>query len=69
MSCLWLTFRIDFFSWHSIAAFGEAVWQKRAKPILIEKNYLERGPRGNSLNKAVSEDQANLKSGSSDQAT
>ena len=37
--------------------------------MLIEKNCLQRGPRGNSLNKAVSEDQANFKCGSSDQAT
>ena len=54
---------------HSIAAFGEAVRQKKAKPILIEKNFLQRGPRGNSLNKAVSENQANFKYGSLDQAT
>ena len=52
-----------------IATFGEAVQQKKIKPILIEKNCLQRGPRGNSLNKAVSKDQANFKSGSSYQAT
>ena len=69
MRCLWLTFRKFFSVDHSIAAFGEAVRQKKAKPILIEKNCLQRGPRGNSLNKEVSEDQANFKSGSSDQAT
>ena len=52
-----------------MAVFGEAVGQKKAKPILIEKNCPQRGPRGKSLNKGVSEDQANFKSGSSDQAT
>ena len=36
--------------------------KKKAKPILIEKNCLQRWPRGNSLNKDVSEDQANFKS-------
>ena len=44
--------------------------KKKAKSTFIEKkNCLQGGPRGNSLNKADSEDQANFKSGSSDQAT
>ena len=53
----------------SIAAFSEAVQQRNAKPTLIRKNCFQRGPRGNSLNKAVSEYQANFKSDSWDQAT
>ena len=43
--------------------------KKKAKSTLIVKNCLKRGPKGNSLNKADSEDQANFKSGPSDQAT
>ena len=43
--------------------------KEKAKSTLIEKNCLKRGPRENSLNKADSEDQANFKSGPSDQAT
>ena len=69
MRRLCLTFGVDFSVDHSIAAFGEAVQQKKAKSTLIEKNCLKRGPRENSLNKADSEDQANFKSGPSDQAT
>ena len=71
MRHLCLTFRVDFFSCHSVAAFGEAVRQKKKQNIhlLKKRNCLQGGPRGNSLNKADSEDQANFKSGSSDQAT
>ena len=44
--------------------------KKKAKSTLTEKKTcLQRGPRRNGLNKAVSEDQANFKSGSLDQAT
>ena len=44
--------------------------KKEAKSTLIEKKiFLQRGPRGKSFSKAVSEDQANFKSGPSDQGT
>ena len=70
MRSLCLTFRVDFSVDHSITAFGNAVRQKKTKSTLIEKkNCVQGGPRRNSLNKADSEDQANFKSGSSDQAT
>ena len=50
---------------HSKAAFGEAVQQKKKQNLhLLKKICLQRGPRGSSLNKAVSEDQASFKSGS-----
>ena len=59
----------NFFSWSFYNSFSWSYSIKKANPILIEKNCLQRGPRRNSLNKEVSEDQANFKSGSSDQAT
>ena len=49
-------FQWGIYGWHSgyifsvdnsIVAFGEAVSQKKAKALLIEKNFLQRGPRGN----------------------
>ena len=42
--------------------------KKKQNLHLLKKTCLQREQRRNSLNKAVSEDQANFKSGSSDQA-